>query len=448
MKRPNVVIVFADQLRRQATGFGGDPNVWTPNLDALAGRSLNFTTAVSGCSVCSPARASLLTGQYPHTHGVFVNDVCLRNGAASIAEALASEGYDTAYVGKWHLDGHGRSAYIPPERRHGFEGFQALECTHAYNESPYYDGDDEKKRIWDGYDAIAQTRAAREYIQGHDASRPFLLVLSWGPPHNPYQTAPERFRRRYDPEGIILRPNVPPECEQKAREDLAGYYAHVSALDEMVGDLRRTVRETGIEDDTIFVFWSDHGDMLGSQGEQRKQRPWDESILVPLLIRYPRRFGDTGRRIDAVINTPDLMPTLLGMCGAACPDTVEGTDYTPFLKGEAPAPADAALIACYHPFGEYTRGRSGGREYRGVRTRRHTYVRDLEGAWLLYDHVSDPFQQHNLVGERLSAALQQQLDARTQALLADLGDEFLPGEAYIERWEYETDETGTVPYTL
>ena len=131
--KPNVVFVFGDQWRQQATGYAGDPNVSTPHLDTLARESIDFTHAVSGCPVCSPYRASLLTGQRPLTHGVFVNDVYLQPRATSIAEAFSSAGYDTAYIGKWHVDGHGRSNYIPPERRLGFAYWKVLECTHAYN---------------------------------------------------------------------------------------------------------------------------------------------------------------------------------------------------------------------------------------------------------------------------------------------------------------------------
>ena len=120
-KRPNIVLVLADQWRAQAAGYAGDPNIKTPNLDSLAGRCVNFTHAVSGCPVCSPYRASLITGRYPLTHGVIVNDVCLNDDAVSLARAFKGAGYDTGYIGKWHLDGHGRRSYIPPERRQGFE---------------------------------------------------------------------------------------------------------------------------------------------------------------------------------------------------------------------------------------------------------------------------------------------------------------------------------------
>jgi len=385
----------------------------------------------------------------PKGYGVFVNDVCLCNGTVSLAQAFKAVGYDTAYIGKWHLDGHGRSNYIPPERRQGFEFWKALECTHQYHHSTYYAGNDTKKRVWDGYDATAQTREAQRYIQEHAAHGPFLLMLSWGPPHSPYDAAPESYRRLYDPAELRLRPNVPPEAEEQARKELAGYYAHVNALDDLVGDLLDTVNEAGIEENTLFVFWSDHGDMLGSQGQWRKQRPWDESLLVPLLIRYPDLFGSsTGRRIEALINTPDMMPTLLSLCGIPIPPTVDGNDYTLFLKGESSAPADAVLIACYHPFGQYQRKPHGGREYRGVRTGRYTYVRDLSGPWLLYDNIRDPFQQNNLIGKKECDDIQNHLDATLDELLHTYEDEFLPGDEYIQRWGYVTDDAGTVPYTL
>ena len=223
--RPNVVFVFGDQWRAQATGYAGDPTVRTPHLDALATASVNFTTAVSNCPVCSPYRACLMNGRYPLRHGVFLNDVPLGHDVPSIADAFKGAGYDTAYVGKWHLDGHGRLAFIPPERRQGFDFWRVMECTHQYNESYYY-ADRDERLLWEGYDAAAQTRCAREYARRHDPAKPFFLALSWGPPHNPYQTAPQRFRDLYRPEHIVLRPNVPEEQANRAREDLAGYYAH------------------------------------------------------------------------------------------------------------------------------------------------------------------------------------------------------------------------------
>ncbi|MEC8892878.1 MAG: sulfatase-like hydrolase/transferase, partial [Candidatus Poribacteria bacterium] len=201
MKKPNIVFVFGDQWRAQATGYAGNPTVKTPHLDRFATESINLTQAVSGYPVCSPARASLLTGQFPLTHGVFVNDVHLDNSTVSIAQAFKQGGYQTSYIGKWHVDGHGRSNYIPPERRQGFEDWKVLECTHNYNQSAYYSGNSDQKLFWDGYDAIDQTKAAEDYIRQHrNSDQPFLLMLSWGGPHAPYQTAPEEYRELYQPE--------------------------------------------------------------------------------------------------------------------------------------------------------------------------------------------------------------------------------------------------------
>ena len=450
--RPNVIYVFADQWRAQDTGYAGNQQVQTPNLDRLAAQSINFTHAVAGIPVCCPARACLLTGQHALTHGVFVNDVHLADDAVSIAKLYKAAGYETAYVGKWHVDGRGRSNYIPPESRQGFDYWKALECTHDYNDSRYYAGDSDQQLTWQGYDAIEQTKDVQAYLKsrrsgdsdgGHDT--PFLLVLSWGPPHAPYETAPAPYRKLYNPDEVELRPNVPPDLADDAREWIAGYYAHCTALDNCLGALLQTIEDEGLADNTIFVFTSDHGDMLGSQGEVKKQRPWEESIRVPFLLRWPRRFGRQGREIEALLDTPDILPTLLTLCDIPIPDTVEGNDFSSALEGGPDPSGGSALIYCPHPFGQFLRT-DGGREYRGLRTRTHTYARDLNGPWLLYDNESDPFQMENLVNRPEVASLQSELESRLQEKLAERNDEFLPGETYIEKWGYPLDETGTVPF--
>jgi arylsulfatase A-like enzyme len=438
MSRPNVVFVFADQWRYQAAGFTGDPSVKTPNIDRLAGESVNFTTAVMGCPVCSPARASMITGQYPLTHGVILNDVYPSSDAVFIADAYREAGYDTAYIGKWHLDGRGdRRIFIPKDRRRGFEFWRGFECNHTYNDSYYFSEDGEPIQ-WEGYDATAQTTCAIDYIRGRDGEKPFLLFLSWGPPHAPYDTAPERFRDMYDPNDIALRPNVPEEKADRARQDLAGYYAHISALDNEVGRLMQTLEECGLVDDTIFILTSDHGDLLGSQGLQKKQWPYDESIMVPFLLRYPKEFGREKRVIDTPFDTPDIMPTLMGLCDLGIPDTVEGEDFSGYLRGGDEPDVEGALIMCPWPFGQAPR-RIGGREYRGVRTGRYTYTRDLDGPWLLYDNENDPYQTENLCGREEHAGLQEEMEGILRRLLEKTNDEFKPGQYYIDKWGWKTD---------
>lgn len=445
-EKPNIVFIIADQWRAQAFGYAGDENAATPNFDRLAGESVNFRHAVAGTPVCSPTRASLLTGQRPLTHGVFINDVPLATNAVTLARVLAGAGYDTACIGKWHVDGHGRSNFIPRERRQGFDYWKVLECTHAYSNSVYY-GDGPEKLKWEGYDARAQAANAGEYLRGRAGSgRPFLLWLAWGPPHNPYETAPAELRARFPAAALHLRPNVPESSAGAARRDLTGYYAHGAALDEYFGGLWRTLREAGLEENTILVFTSDHGDMLYSHAEQRKQRPYEESVRVPMLVHWPAGLGKKGRVLDAPINSEDVMPTLLGLCGVTIPGTVEGLDFSAYLRG-GPDPSDgAALLRCPAPFGEWSR-RAGGREFRGLRTARYTFVRDLNGPWLLFDNESDPFQMKNLAGQPAVAAVQFGLESQLNRRLRAAGDEFRPAADYIRKWNYPVDANGTMPYT-
>jgi len=448
-ERPNVVFVFADQWRAQAVGYAGNDSVQTPNLDRLAAGSVNFSRAVSGCPVCSPYRASFLTGQYPLTHGIFLNDARLSGQATSLAEAFKAAGYDTGYVGKWHLDGPDRSGYIPPERRQGFDFWRAWNCSHSYNQSPYYADDSDEIHYWESYDAFAQTDAACDYIRDHAGpdARPFLFVLSWGPPHAPYATAPEQYRQLYNPADVPLPPNVPEDAAETARQELAGYWAHCTALDACVGQLQQTLRQTHLDENTIFVFTSDHGDMLGSQGHRKKQRPWDESIRVPFLLRWPAGLGERPREASHCIDAPDLLPTLANLAGVDVPETAEGRDLSAAVRGElAVADDEAALLMCVVPFAQYAPQR-GGREYRGLRTPRYTYVRDLRGPWLLYDNETDPYQLENLCGRPETADVQERLDALLQRRLAERGDAFEPAEAYLSRWGYEVDELLQIPYT-
>ena len=443
--RPNILFVLADQWRAQAFGYAGDPNVKTPHLDRLRRQSIHFVNAVSGVPVCCPARASLMTGQRPLTHGVFMNDVPLSPEAVTLAKVLRQEGYDTGYIGKWHVDGHGRSNFIPRERRQGFDYWKVLECTHNYTNSFYY-ADEPVKLKWEGYDAIAQTRDARQYLRDHArSSKPFFLFLAWGPPHDPYQTAPEHYRALYDPKRIKLRKNVAPVDQAKAQTNQTGYYAHCTALDACMGELLTTLKEAGLERNTLVIFYSDHGDLLGSHGAYNKQQPYDESIRVPLLLRWPEGLGAKSRKLDALINSEDLMPTILGLCGVPVPKTVEGLDFSGYIQGGKNPSDGAALISCVSPFGQWTR-KMGGKEYRGIRTLRHTFVRDLNGPWLLFDNVKDPYQMRNLANRPEYAKLQAKLDAWLLWKLAGDGDEFLPAEAYLKQWGYVTDATGTVPY--
>lgn len=443
-EKPNLIFVFADQWRAEAAGYAGNLQVVTPNLDRMAGESVNFVNAISTCPVSSPARATFLTGQYPLTHGIFFNDKPLADQAVSIAEIYREHGYHTAYIGKWHLNGHPRGEDrnkhrvmpVPEERRQGFEYWKVLECTHDYNNSIYYDEND-VKHTWQGYDAEIQTDSAIAYIK-RMKDEPFMLFLSWGPPHDPYQTAPEKFRNLYtDWKSIKLRPNVPDSLAEKAVKQIAGYYAHIAALDEYLGKLLDAVSKAGIEQNTIFVFTSDHGDMLQSHAQTNKQKPWDESIRVPFLLRFPQKIRQS-REIAIPLGTIDVMPTLLGLSDLPVPPSAEGTDFSSFLMGKGDIDSKAALIMCPVPFHQWSFD-NGGREYRGVRNERYTYAKDLNGPWLLFDNKQDPYQLTNLVNQPGYSDIQKELEEELSRLLKKTGDEFREADYYMQKWNYDYD---------
>ncbi len=431
-RRPNVLFILADEWRAQSTGYTGDSNVRTPVLDRLASQSICFDNAVSGTPVCCPFRASLLTGQYPLTHGVFINDVELKPNGPTMGDAFTKAGYRTGFIGKWHVYGspdgnYGRRlAYIPPDHRFGFDYWKACECTHEYNRSLYYEGADQTPKYWPGYDAFAQTDDACAFIDRQSkTSDPFCLVLSLGPPHFPLNSAPAEYQALYRDREIELRPNVPAKLRAQAIQGLRGYYAHMAALDECFRRLLTTLDRNHIADDTIVVFTSDHGDMMLSQGLTTKLYPWDESIRVPFLLRYPRKLGNKPRHVATPLNSPDIFPTLLGLAGLPIPASVEGRDM---LDNPSNRPA---LISLPVPITEARR--YGFAEYRGVRTTRHTYVRSIHGPWLLYDNQTDPYQMRNLINQPESRALQAQLDSDLDRELRRRKDDFLPAQTYVRR---------------
>lgn len=446
--KPNVVFILTDQWRAQDLGFAGNEQTKTPAIDALAKESVVFTNAISNIPVCTPARASLMTGKYPLSHGVFYNDKPLRSEENCIAEVYKENGYATAYIGKWHINGHtpgesfktGRKTPVPAHRRQGFDYWKVHECTHNYNKSIYFDKNNVKHK-WEGYDAIAQTKDAIKYLQANKEN-PFVLFLSYGPPHAPYNSAPKKYKDIYKDMDIKLRPNVPVRRTEKAKEEIRGYYAHISALDYCIGELQKEIKKLGIEENTIFVFTSDHGDMLHSHAQTKKQKPWEESILIPFLLKYPARLN-AGEQLTKMFSFPDIMPTLLGLSNLPIPESVEGIDYTGQLLGIEELEIDGALITCPVPFHQWKYIR-GGREYRGIRTERYTYAKDLNGPWLLYDNKKDPYQLENLVNKNTYETIQANLEIKLQKMLNKRKDKFLTGVEYMQAWGYHWDNNDSL----
>lgn len=452
--KPNIVFIMADEWRAQALNYSHDVNAHTPTLDRLAQESVNFTDAISGLPVCSPFRASLMTGQYPLTNGVFINDVPLEPKGVTLGEAFSRAGYRTGYIGKWHLYGspaghhERRQSYIPRDKRFGFEYWKVGECSHDYNHSLYYDNDDPNPKYWPGYDAFAQTNDACHFIANEiKARQPFFLALSLGPPHfsidsavgstnDAYQTykdAPEQYQALYRTRELQLRANVPTRFRKVAKENLKGYYAHIAALDECIKQVLETLDRSGAKEDTIVIFTSDHGDMMLSQGLTTKLYPWEESLRVPFVLRYPRKLGSKGRKLRAPLNAPDIMPTLLGLCGIPEPEGIQGTNYSKLLFGQTSTELPTSAFINL-PVSFIETRRYGFAPYRGVRTDRYTYVRSLDKPWLLYDNERDPYQMHNLCGHADIKSIQAELELELRGWLARVQDEFLPGEDYLKRY--------------
>lgn len=431
-RRPNIVFLFADQMRWCDTGYAGNTQVHTPHLDRLAAEGVTFTHAVSSCPLCTPYRASLLTGRHALSNGMLLNDVRLPTDEISIAHVLRAAGYDTAYLGKWHLDGPYRGGFTPPgPRRQGFDYWAVANCTHDYLHSFYFRDDPEP--IWiEGYDADHFTDLAVEYIHAH-RDRPFCLFVSWGPPHDPYLLMPPQYML-HNPADIRLRPNVRGDW----REAIAGYYSHIAALDRCVGRILRALDVLRMDQDTIVVFTSDHGDMLGSQGQPRKQRPWDESIRVPFVMRWPGHCP-AGHQTPALLNAMDIMPTLLELVGLPVGQTVEGSSFAASALGAQFCGPSSAFIHNTCPFGEPLP------EWRGVRTVRYTYVETRQGPWLLYDNEADPYQLSNLVDRAGWAHVRRDLAEELRCWLQAVGDDFAPREAYWERFGFQVDEVGQIP---
>ena len=446
---PNIVYIFADQMRAHVLGCYGNKIVPTPNFDAMAAAGTAFDNAVSTWPVCSPYRAMLLTGMHPMANGTVTNDTGMRDGIPTIAKACKAQGYATGYIGKWHLEWN-RNPFVPKERRQGFDYWAVNNCTHKYMDH-FYCTDTPEAIKFKGYDAFVQTDLAIDYIKTRK-SRPFCLFMSWGPPHDPYNAVPDEFKQRIPLDKIDLRGNVSERAvvdhllardkqsersrvkrkqrratvendERLKKQYIQGYYAHTAALDDCIGKIRNALRETGVADDTILVFSSDHGDMLGCHRMGSKQMPFEESISVPFLVEYPRSVP-RGKRSDALVAPIDVMPTLLSLAGLECPE-VDGKDLSDAAKGVAADQQDAVLIMKLLP---------GGNPYimnaitpwRGVRTKRYTYAYLLDhGPWLLYDNREDPYQLNNLVDKPEYADLRAQLEKRMRELMKEAGD---PGD--------------------
>lgn len=415
-KRPNILFLMPDQHRYHAMGCAGNPDVKTPNIDNLAGQGVHLLNTIANTPVCCPARANILTGQYAHRNGMVANDLRLREEGPSLARELAGAGYRTGFVGKWHLDGGPRlPGFVPPgERRHGYEYWAANQCSHQHFDNRYFRDTPEAIRLGK-FESEGWADRGVEFLEGVKRdTRPFYLTIQWGPPHDPYK-APEQYRRMYDASKIEMRPNWRAEAKAPGREEIAHYYGMVTSIDDQVGRLMAKLDELGLANDTIVLYSSDHGDMLGSHGLRLKRKPWEESIRVPGIVRWPGRVK-AGSKSDAIFTHVDFAPTLLGLAGLKAPRAMQGVDLSDMILGRNSKSPKSAYLAIYGTYqGDDTPG-----AWRGIRTKTHVYARFKDKPWVLYDLVKDPYETKNLVDS--SPALVKEMEAKLAQRMKETGD--------------------------
>jgi arylsulfatase A-like enzyme len=283
-----------------------------------------------------------------------------------------------------------------------------------------------------GYETDALTDLVIEHIdkwgkaQIEGTGRPFFAVLSVQPPHNPY-VAPAEWMARHTPGNVVLRENVPnvPRVVERARRDLAGYYAMIENLDWNVGRIRQALDEAGIAHNTHLVFFSDHGDLHGSHGQFHKTAPWEEAIRIPFIIGgHTPRYANKGGRQAVPINHVDVAPTTLGLCGIDAPEWMQGTDYAGYRIKDRQVidEPDSAYLQLVIPTGH---GDSVDRAWRGIVTRDGWKYVALEGQpWLLFNLNEDPHELVNLAHNSRFGRERHKLQDRLAAWINDTGDSF------------------------
>ena len=447
--KPNVLWVFADQMRGMAMScatpqHGPHCNVHTPNLDRLAADGTRFTTACSTYPVCVPFRFSLITGQYAHSRVVPTIHYRMSPAERTIAHEFNDAGYHTAYFGKWHLDGGpmgtpGGPRLIPQQRRGGFREWHAFELRNSYYDT-WIQHDDEEPARHEGFQTDILFELLRDWLRERD-EQPFFGVLSFEAPHPPMEVPNENLQREAG-RTLFRRPNVPEpggkpfddsqhfwgqswekELEEMAWEAHARhYYAMVENADDNLGRLMETLETTGLAENTIVMFFADHGELLGSHHLFTKSSPYEESINIPFIVRGPGI--QAGQLRTFPICTEDIFPTTLGLAGLTPQVPCPGLDITTFLQntGGNPEREDVYLELV----DEYRQ--SSDRlirvPWRALRSERYLFAATPLRPWMLFDMQEDPYQMNNLVDTPEHASLLEQMVHRLAQRVKETEDIF------------------------
>ncbi len=449
--KPNVLYIIADELREISLSCTGDPNIRTPGLDSLAASGVLFTRMYTPNPVCSPTRASIHTGLYPHNAGMPHNGYHLRETAPTLAEILLKAGYETGHIGKWHLDGESSKyteddkesfkplrkewsdpasyAYVDSASHRGFKYWAGFEHGHQYFGSRYWGNEHKAILLPEGkYEPDVQTELAIQFIR-NNRDKTWYLDLNFGTPHFPLirDNVKPSDLALFDPESLILRSNVPPSFEAELREILAIYYAMIHNIDENIQKLISALKEEGLLENTLIIFTSDHGDMLLSHGQHYKRRPQEESSRVPFIVSYPGRLNS--RRIaNQYLSLVDVFPTVLGMLNVEAPAN-EGQSFVPILTGKSNEEIHSSIYMGGAWFGgrDYDPGLHSKNPWRAVRTKNYMMAfLKTSGSQLdaiqLFDMNKDPFEMNNLVDDPAFNEVKKQLTGELAGWIKRTGD--------------------------
>jgi arylsulfatase A-like enzyme len=417
----NLLFVFPDQLGAPWLGCYGNPDVHSPNIDRFAQQGMLFEWAYTASPLCTPFRGTLFTGRYPCQTGIVGNGMRIPCAETTLPELFSRSGYIPSYVGKWHLAGLPASnRWVPPEERAGFKQFIGWDCGHIDHWKGLVWEDDPARPIdMPGHETDALTDIACDRLEQLKDSR-FCLFVSYQAPHAPC-SPPRDFLKLYEEKELPLRPNVTDKDLRYGKPDwnydpdiptfVKEYCAEISHLDAAFGRLVSKLEELGLAENTIVVFTSDHGEMAGCHGHFGKGVMYEESIHVPLIVRYPG--GPTGTTTEALFSSIDLFPTLLDLCDLAPAPTAEGMSYGPLIRG-----------------GEQGERKMVISQYRDLCLRGQSFklVTDpgVRDPIALYDLASDPYELDNLVAHpdyvEILGELQNELTVWLNDAMSRLGD--------------------------
>ncbi len=425
--QPNIVVIFSDQFRWDCIGAAGqNPMNLTPNLDEMARRGTIFNSAICSQPVCAPARASILTGQYPSTHGVWKNGIAIKPDAITLATTLRDAGYTANHIGKWHLGKNAVQGPVAREERGGFldlwQSSNVLEITSHPYEGDLFDNDGKAMHFSNIYRTDFMTDLAQKFLRS--AKSPFLLTLSYLEVH--HQNDIDAFVPPKDYEGRYKDFWVPPDLRPLPGSwphQLADYYACVAKMDETVGTIRKTLAETGLDKNTIVMFISDHGCHFKTRNSEYKRSPHESSIHVPLIFEGPG--FNRGLAIPELVSHVDLAPTLLSAAGLKVPASMQGRSFLPLLERRT---ADWRNEA-YFEMSEFMTAR-------GLRTPQYTYAAaapklpgwtavpraDRYVEYMMYDLHADPYQHVNLAGRATHTKQAAELRARLAERIFEAGN--------------------------